>query len=61
MPNACYIGFTGTPVMKKDRNTVVMFGGLIDTYTSPTRSRMAPWCLSCTRAPCPSDGRCCPD
>jgi type I restriction enzyme, R subunit len=33
LPNACYIGFTGTPVMKKDRNTVVRFGGLIDTYT----------------------------
>lgn len=33
MPNACYIGFTGTPVMKKDRNTVEKFGGLIDSYT----------------------------
>ncbi|MCL4473786.1 MAG: HsdR family type I site-specific deoxyribonuclease [Actinobacteria bacterium] len=33
LPNACYIGFTGTPVMKKDRNTVERFGGLIDTYT----------------------------
>ncbi|HHD77560.1 MAG TPA: HsdR family type I site-specific deoxyribonuclease, partial [Campylobacteraceae bacterium] len=33
LPNACYIGFTGTPVMKRDRNTVEKFGGLIDTYT----------------------------
>ncbi|MBE0616977.1 MAG: HsdR family type I site-specific deoxyribonuclease, partial [Proteobacteria bacterium] len=33
LPNACYIGFTGTPVMKKDRDTVRQFGGLIDTYT----------------------------
>ncbi len=33
LPNACYIGFTGTPVMKKDKNTVEQFGGLIDTYT----------------------------
>jgi len=33
LPRACYIGFTGTPVMKKDRNTVEQFGGLIDTYT----------------------------
>jgi len=33
MPNACFIGFTGTPVMKKDRNTIERFGGLIDTYT----------------------------
>ena len=33
LPLACYIGFTGTPVMKKDRVTVDQFGGLIDTYT----------------------------
>jgi len=33
LPNACYIGFTGTPVMKKDKNTLTQFGGLIDTYT----------------------------
>lgn len=32
-PNACYIGFTGTPLMKKDKNTALQFGGLIDTYT----------------------------
>lgn len=29
LPNACFIGFTGTPVMKKERNTVNQFGGLI--------------------------------
>lgn len=33
LPNACFIGFTGTPVMKKDRDTVERFGGLIDSYT----------------------------
>ncbi len=33
MPNACYIGFTGTPVLKKDRQTLQRFGGLIDSYT----------------------------
>lgn len=33
MPSACYIAFTGTPVMKKDKNTIEKFGGLIDTYT----------------------------
>ena len=33
LPNACYIGFTGTPVMKKDKNTLTQFGGLIVTYT----------------------------
>lgn len=32
-PNACYIGFTGTPLMKKDKNTAQRFGGLIDKYT----------------------------
>ncbi|CAG0975606.1 Type-1 restriction enzyme R protein [Burkholderiales bacterium] len=33
LPNACFIGFTGTPVTKKDKNTIERFGGLIDTYT----------------------------
>ena len=33
LPNACYIGFTGTPVRRKDRSTVEKFGGMIDTYT----------------------------
>jgi type I restriction enzyme R subunit len=33
LPNACFIGFTGTPVVKKDRDTIHRFGGLIDTYT----------------------------
>ena len=30
---ACYIGFTGTPLKKADKNTVEKFGGFIDTYT----------------------------
>lgn len=29
-PNACYLGFTGTPLMKKEKNTFVKFGGLIE-------------------------------
>jgi len=33
LPNACFIGFTGTPVMKKNKVTVDKFGGMIDTYT----------------------------
>ncbi|MCB1130823.1 MAG: type I restriction endonuclease subunit R, partial [Verrucomicrobiae bacterium] len=33
LPNACYIGFTGTPLMKAEKNTARQFGGLIDTYT----------------------------
>ena len=32
-PNACYLGFTGTPLMKKEKNTMVKFGKLIHTYT----------------------------
>lgn len=32
-PNACYIGFTGTPLMKKEKNTLSKFGGLIHKYT----------------------------
>jgi len=33
LPKACVIGFTGTPLIKKDKNTLGTFGGLIDTYT----------------------------
>ena len=33
MPNACFIAFTGTPLLKGERNTISTFGGLIDTYT----------------------------
>lgn len=29
LPNACFIGFTGTPVVKKEKNTIQRFGGLI--------------------------------
>jgi type I restriction enzyme R subunit len=32
-PRGCYIGFTGTPLMKKDKNTAQRFGGIIDKYT----------------------------
>ncbi|MEQ9277951.1 MAG: HsdR family type I site-specific deoxyribonuclease [Balneola sp.] len=32
-PNACFIAFTGTPLMKKEKNTARKFGGTIDTYT----------------------------
>lgn len=33
MPNACYIAFTGTPLFKKDKNTLQRFGTMIDQYT----------------------------
>jgi type I site-specific restriction-modification system R (restriction) subunit len=33
MPNAIFIGFTGTPLLKKDRQTSLeVFGGYIHTY-----------------------------
>ena len=33
-PKACYIGFTGTPLLKKEKNNFQRFGGLIKpTYT----------------------------
>ena len=31
-PNACYIGFTGTPLLKKEKSTAQKFGGFIHTY-----------------------------
>lgn len=33
LPNACYIGFTGTPLLKRDKSTADKFGGFIDKYT----------------------------
>lgn len=32
LPNAVYIGFTGTPVETKDKSTSAIFGNVIDTY-----------------------------
>jgi type I restriction enzyme R subunit len=32
MPNATYIGFTGTPISSKDRSTIEVFGNYIDIY-----------------------------
>lgn len=32
LPNATFVGFTGTPIEEKDRNTEAVFGGVIDTY-----------------------------
>lgn len=33
LPKACYLGFTGTPLMGDERNTAHKFGGYIDKYT----------------------------
>ncbi|HEY9177647.1 MAG TPA: DEAD/DEAH box helicase family protein, partial [Flavipsychrobacter sp.] len=32
-PNASFLAFTGTPLMKKEKNTAAKFGGLIDIYS----------------------------
>jgi type I restriction enzyme R subunit len=32
LPNASFLGFTGTPIEKHDRNTRAVFGDYIDTY-----------------------------
>lgn len=32
LPKGCYLGFTGTPLLKKDKNTLSTFGGLIHRY-----------------------------
>jgi type I restriction enzyme R subunit len=33
LPKACYLGFTGTPLLKREKNTLHTFGGLIHKYT----------------------------
>ncbi|OPY79884.1 MAG: Type-1 restriction enzyme R protein [Syntrophorhabdus sp. PtaU1.Bin058] len=33
-PNACYLGFTGTPLTKNEKNNFVRFGGLIEPHYS---------------------------
>lgn len=33
IPNACYIGFTGTPLMRSEKESWRKFGGYIDKYT----------------------------
>jgi type I restriction enzyme R subunit len=32
LPHACYLGFTGTPLLKEEKNTLATFGGLIHRY-----------------------------
>jgi type I restriction enzyme R subunit len=32
LPNASFIGFTGTPIEVADKNTRAVFGDYIDTY-----------------------------
>jgi type I restriction enzyme R subunit len=37
-PNACYLGFTGTPLLKKEKNSFDKFGELIDPHYSITQA-----------------------
>jgi type I restriction enzyme R subunit len=32
-PLGCYLGFTGTPLLKREKNSIAKFGGLIHKYT----------------------------
>ena len=32
-PKACYLGFTGTPLLKREKSSIAKFGGLIHKYT----------------------------
>ncbi len=34
LPNSCYLGFTGTPLLKKEKNNLSKFGGLIEPHYS---------------------------
>lgn len=34
LPNACYLGFTGTPLLKAEKNNFSKFGGLIEPHYS---------------------------
>lgn len=33
LPNACMIGFTGTPLLKKEKSTAEKFGGILHAYS----------------------------
>ncbi len=37
-PNACYLGFTGTPLLKKDKNNFTKFGELLKPHYSITQA-----------------------
>ncbi len=38
LPNSCYLGFTGTPLLKKEKHSFTKFGGLIDPHYSIKRA-----------------------
>ncbi|MEZ5471668.1 MAG: type I restriction endonuclease subunit R [Marinicella sp.] len=37
-PNACYLGFTGTPLLKKEKNNFTKFGKLVEPHYSITQA-----------------------
>lgn len=37
-PNACYLGFTGTPLLKKEKNNFTKFGELVEPHYSITQA-----------------------
>ena len=37
-PHACYLGFTGTPLLKKDKNNFTKFGELVEPHYSITQA-----------------------
>ncbi len=39
LPNASFIGFTGTPIEATDRSTKAVFGGYLDVLRPPALSR----------------------
>ena len=51
LPNASFIGFTGTPIEKEDRSTPAVFGDYIDIYqTSAGPLKMGQRCRSTMKA-----------
>ena len=53
LPNASFIGFTGTPIEKDDVNTPAVFGEYIDVYDISRAVEDAGWSRSTTRAAWP--------
>jgi type I restriction enzyme R subunit len=38
LPNACFLGFTGTPLLKKEKNSFEKFGAMIEPHYSITQA-----------------------
>ena len=49
LPNASFIGFTGTPIEKEDRNTQAVFGNYVDVYDIQQAVEDGRRCPSTTR------------